>query len=133
MRISDWSSDVCSSDLRFKLLPHPCVVDVVERITAIHFLIDGRARDERARRPRNAQFRGKFAHGKAADGPIRTDQRGRAGIDRFPIIILAAEMQSGFTAEARPVISRSEEHTSELQSLMRISYAVFCLKKKKTT
>src|SRR3546814_8823695 len=30
-----------------------------------------------------------------------------------------------------PVISRSEEHTSELQSLMRISYAVFCLKKKK--
>src|SRR3546814_16878678 len=75
-------------------------------ITASHFLIDGRARDERARRPRNAQFRGKFAHGKAADGPIRTDQRGRAGIDRFPIIILAAEMQRGFTAEARPVISK---------------------------
>src|SRR3546814_5039457 len=33
----------------------------------------------------------------------------------------------------RPEIRRSEEHTSELQSLMRISYAVFCLKKKKTT
>src|SRR3546814_3945596 len=33
--------------------------------------------------------------------------------------------------EIRPVIERSEEHTSELQSLMRISYAVFCLKKKK--
>src|SRR3546814_8676840 len=33
---------------------------------------------------------------------------------------------------ARPEIGRSEEHTSELQSLMRISYAVFCLKKKKT-
>src|SRR3546814_7862580 len=32
-----------------------------------------------------------------------------------------------------PVVPRSEEHTSELQSLMRISYAVFCLKKKKTT
>src|SRR3546814_3334450 len=32
-----------------------------------------------------------------------------------------------------PLIYRSEEHTSELQSLMRISYAVFCLKKKKTT
>src|SRR3546814_10840154 len=31
-----------------------------------------------------------------------------------------------------PMVSRSEEHTSELQSLMRISYAVFCLKKKKT-
>src|SRR3546814_6623899 len=36
-----------------------------------------------------------------------------------------------FTADCR-VLSRSEEHTSELQSLMRISYAVFCLKKKKT-
>src|SRR3546814_9063066 len=34
---------------------------------------------------------------------------------------------------AHPVMERSEEHTSELQSLMRISYAVFCLKKKKTT
>src|SRR3546814_3583053 len=33
----------------------------------------------------------------------------------------------------RPVSARSEEHTSELQSLMRISYAVFCLKKKKTS
>src|SRR3546814_9826454 len=34
-------------------------------------------------------------------------------------------------ARASPVVLRSEEHTSELQSLMRISYAVFCLKKKK--
>src|SRR3546814_8189538 len=34
---------------------------------------------------------------------------------------------------AEPMLVRSEEHTSELQSLMRISYAVFCLKKKKTT
>src|SRR3546814_5508875 len=33
--------------------------------------------------------------------------------------------------KTRPYIGRSEEHTSELQSLMRISYAVFCLKKKK--
>src|SRR3546814_7327592 len=36
------------------------------------------------------------------------------------------------TPNARPTAWRSEEHTSELQSLMRISYAVFCLKKKKT-
>src|SRR3546814_1274936 len=36
-------------------------------------------------------------------------------------------------ATARARLLRSEEHTSELQSLMRISYAVFCLKKKKTT
>src|SRR3546814_7424782 len=36
-----------------------------------------------------------------------------------------------FTADAGRAVARSEEHTSELQSLMRISYAVFCLKKKK--
>src|SRR3546814_1798816 len=39
---------------------------------------------------------------------------------------------AGTRSEARPARARSEEHTSELQSLMRISYAVFCLKKKKT-
>src|SRR3546814_6980303 len=41
--------------------------------------------------------------------------------------------QAGFRARNRTCQRRSEEHTSELQSLMRISYAVFCLKKKKTT
>src|SRR3546814_996599 len=39
---------------------------------------------------------------------------------------------TSISVEAGQVVSRSEEHTSELQSLMRISYAVFCLKKKKT-
>src|SRR3546814_2886838 len=44
--------------------------------------------------------------------------------------------ETGFLAPTvvqQPVVPRSEEHTSELQSLMRISYAVFCLKKKKKT
>src|SRR3546814_5128860 len=40
---------------------------------------------------------------------------------------------AGRTEEQRRLVFRSEEHTSELQSLMRISYAVFCLKKKKIT
>src|SRR3546814_9808046 len=40
---------------------------------------------------------------------------------------------AGLAGEVRRTASRSEEHTSELQSLMRISYAVFCLKKKKNT
>src|SRR3546814_4710568 len=47
----------------------------------------------------------------------------------------AGPIESGrrryWTSIQRPARSRSEEHTSELQSLMRISYAVFCLKKKK--
>src|SRR3546814_10255677 len=43
----------------------------------------------------------------------------------------AAELNEQFQAIARQISKRSEEHTSELQSLMRTSYAVFCLKKKK--
>src|SRR3546814_4090320 len=45
---------------------------------------------------------------------------------------VAAALQGGLVGIARDVDRRSEEHTSELQSLMRISYAVFCLKKQKT-
>src|SRR3546814_978521 len=46
---------------------------------------------------------------------------------------MAAEASAAPTAARLGAAERSEEHTSELQSLMRISYAVFCLKKKKTT
>src|SRR3546814_8873315 len=50
------------------------------------------------------------------------------------ILFIAAKHRPGRTrAGLRPLPGRSEEHTSELQSLMRISYAVFCLKKKKKT
>src|SRR3546814_1115694 len=49
-------------------------------------------------------------------------------LSQFPSAIVAMRRPSGF-----PRLRRSEEHTSELQSLMRISYAVFCLKKKKQT
>src|SRR3546814_2627143 len=46
---------------------------------------------------------------------------------------LNPERQGRLLAYARDQFSRSEEHTSELQSLMRISYAVFCLKNKRTS
>src|SRR3546814_2862514 len=49
-----------------------------------------------------------------------------------PAIIFEADLRKAHRADEAAHI-RSEEHTSELQSLMRISYAVFCLKKKKTT
>src|SRR3546814_10755823 len=54
---------------------------------------------------------------------------GRAARPKPSISTLTMFRQAGATARS----SRSEEHTSELQSLMRISYAVFCLKKKKKT
>src|SRR3546814_3852367 len=52
--------------------------------------------------------------------------------DREPAVKAGDTSRSARTFNVRP-IARSEEHTSELQSLMRISYAVFCLKQKKTT
>src|SRR3546814_3526318 len=96
MRISDWSSDVCSSDLHADLggiapgsMPPDSKSIDDEGILFDNFLLvdDGHFRDAKV-----------HAHLTAGDWPAR----------------------------------RSEEHTSELQSLMRISYAVFCLQKKNT-
>src|SRR3546814_2763659 len=50
----------------------------------------------------------------------------------FPQWVREQSAEGGVLAQGGKVAMRSEEHTSELQSLMRISYAVFCLKKKKT-
>src|SRR3546814_3809644 len=50
-----------------------------------------------------------------------------------PGMVPSAVSHAGTVEGGGMEVSRSEEHTSELQSLMRISYAVFCLKKKKTT
>src|SRR3546814_5682910 len=57
---------------------------------------------------------------------LRAASHGRGGVSQH-----SASRQSGLARQLRGQ-PRSEEHTSELQSLMRISYAVFCLKKKKT-
>src|SRR3546814_6978006 len=97
MRISDWSSDVCSSDLLLEPLPGP-VIDA----------------DDPPPPPRPEQT-------------VRLiGERAAKAILRFKA--LRSDMVDGGTFADWP---RSEEHTSELQSLMRISYAVFCLKKKK--
>src|SRR3546814_6889585 len=100
MRISDWSSDVCSSDL-----PPGAHPDLWRRADA-DLDQSGGARARLSRQP-----------GAMASLPRR---RARMAGDAGAPLGAAA---------ARPA-SRSEEHTSELQSLMRISYAVFCLKKK---
>src|SRR3546814_5485278 len=103
MRISDWSSDVCSSDLR-----QPAAhsrFGACPRRTGMGY---GPHRPGASKGQTN---------GRCAIGP------GNRRLDRG---------QSGEPRTRAEVSSRSEEHTSELQSLMRISYAVFCLKKKKT-
>src|SRR3546814_4903545 len=90
MRISDWSSDVCSSDL---VRVRKCASLPGEAMTPPNILM---VED---------------------DPPIRT-------------LTARALQEHGYIVRTAGT-ARSEEHTSELQSLMRISYAVFCLKKKK--
>src|SRR3546814_1618058 len=106
MRISDWSSDVCSSDLGGGIPIRPSV----------------RAQWHRSRAADAAAERSRVSISRAAARDVSWLARiaGRFAARSFrqcPDRCLAG--------------NRSEEHTSELQSLMRISYAVFCLKKKK--
>src|SRR3546814_3081371 len=109
MRISDWSSDVCSSDL-------PDIDNLYARIGSgsPHFCFAGHT-DVVPVGDVDAWTVDPFG------GEIRNGQLFGRG---------AADMK-GSIASFVAAASRSEEHTSELQSLMRISYAVFCLKKKK--
>src|SRR3546814_1637866 len=118
MRISDWSSDVCSSDLQFASgRPRPAPARRSERRQAfpwgVCLYLVGREL-ERHGRERDVEVGVVIEPGDTVpDGLHRETVAERA------LVALVVEQR------------RSEEHTSELQSLMRISYAVFCLKKKK--
>src|SRR3546814_1903163 len=104
LRISDWSSDVCSSDL---------------------MISEGLLRMGRTDAVR--EYVEWYAPYQFDDGmvPCCVDDRGS---DPVPENDSHGELIFNIAELYR---HRSEEHTSELQSLMRISYAVFCLKKKK--
>src|SRR3546814_2149077 len=118
MRISDWSSDVCSSDLRAKGYGRTAVpTDIEQDPSRRGFHEPGSRRPaviERAPRPWR-QCR-PFREVQHLFGPLDVDlEPGDVGA------ILRVSRRE-------PDAERSEEHTSELQSLMRTSYAVFCLK-----
>src|SRR3546814_8372739 len=100
MRISDWSSDVCSSDLSSRISHSPMLIFSLKN-THSHKVMKA---------------------GKLAKPNVAT---------ATPLIFTARKNVTQCTASIEPAMaSRSEEHTYELQSLMRISYDVFCLKKK---
>src|SRR3546814_4129491 len=111
MRISDWSSDVCSSDLIASELrdTQALLGDVLPKW--------GAARDELARTQVRAPVSGTVV-GLGVHTVGGVIAAGQTLMDIVP-------RHSAVVIEAR--FSRSEEHTSELQSLMRNSYAVFCL------
>src|SRR3546814_6903879 len=119
MRISDWSSDVCSSDLaRRSRRPAVGARPPPSRYRA------GRICARRDRR-QSARSAGAIS----AAGPAVGVGRGGdlVGAVRPGRHLVDRRQHPGAAVPGR---ARSEEHTSELQSLMRISYAVFCLKKK---
>src|SRR3546814_5785409 len=107
MRISDWSSDVCSSDLtlRTRLVYEGTRLDISDSSKAPWWLMS--SNDEAAIKALIATL-------------------GRPGWqDDTPKMMVGVAQR-----QLHGRWDRSEEHTSELQSLMRISYAVFCLTKK---
>src|SRR3546814_7672458 len=113
MRISDWSSDVCSSDLfeaDFQHVVGHCL-DLVDHAQLDLEVVAAGAAYRRLE-------------------PLR-DLLGRDGLPVRPFGADETKRVSKAVIRHDPALRRSEEHTSELQSLMRISYAVFCLKKKK--
>src|SRR3546814_3375250 len=114
MRISDWSSDVCSSDLADDRGERAEIDDMPPRQhdrRARHIAVELEEGDDRSREGDRADRDAK-PHFDAADGEYLP--RGIGDPERLRIEIGGGR-------------HRSEEHTSELQSLMRISYAVFCL------
>src|SRR3546814_7464000 len=126
LRISDWSSDVCSSDRGRRALAFAAAGALSRRrplraesaLQRAARAADGRAALRQRRRDRRARVAAR-AGAHAADpgaGQLRA-------LTRWP----SPRPQLRPASRSR----RSEEHTSELQSLMRISYADFCLKKKK--
>src|SRR3546814_2214624 len=131
MRISDWSSDVCSSDLIV-------TIQLVERTIASKSSASGTQRDS------------SFGLTPPTTGPLSffspsdigmgggSDFKGKGEASQSnqlagEISVTIAEVYPNGTMLVRGEKLRSEEHTSELQSLMRISYAVLCLKKKKSS
>src|SRR3546814_5243402 len=116
MRISDWSSDVCSSDLQPQVRPQRTLG--VER-----------------QRKRGVALQTSFVRFVEQHGG--NTGKLRVGLNAVREYALGDHFYPrrgrGLAVQPRAIADRSEEHTSELQSLMRISYAVFCLKKQKTT
>src|SRR3546814_7372204 len=132
MRISDWSSDVCSSDLqRRQVVLHP-------RKGAKADMVDG-ARQQRPHQlhhpPRDVEVAERGGSEQGADQEVEQLLAGAAGdLAHRDVEAESAHLAEVPAAHPQPgaPVGRSAEHTAELQSLMRSSYAVFCLNNKKS-
>src|SRR3546814_985501 len=128
MRISDWSSDVCSSDLDEAA---KAADELKRNLDSILASLD----------PKAAQMQSLLEKGRDLDSALASQlinpTQWQEARTRLSDEIAALEKEMADSAVGQMFIPgigmRSEEHTSELQSLMRNSYAVFCLKKKNKT
>src|SRR3546814_6833355 len=128
MRISDWSSDVCSSDLKLLFTDDGDGLARQHRQVELHLALSeqrGPLRQFIAGQGLCAQVQAKRDHAGLRHG-LGQDHARRDRITREMATIEKLVGLEGVTADDVLAV-RSEEHTSELQSLMRISYAVFCL------
>src|SRR3546814_8817261 len=115
MRISDWSSDVCSSDLSSTAATSTSSTTVCRWRTA--------------RSSKEAIAVKYYFHRRETERITRVAEFEVEAHDEAEALAKLVANPDAYWSE-RPGSGRSEEHTSELQSLMRISYAVFCLRKK---
>src|SRR3546814_1665565 len=131
MRISDWSSDVCSSDLSVEI----AIAQEAGRLV-VSVLDDGvglpRERDRITEPYVTTRMRG-TGLGLAIVKKIVEEHFGSLEFLDRPGGGTIARLTFDMHLRAAARDERSEEHTYELQSLMRIPYAIFCLKKKHTT
>src|SRR3546814_10137274 len=130
MRISDWSSDVCSSDLTLQLGREQRAADHRDAGEYQRPIAGDRA-DDRGADPDDRLD--DLTHGAPSSRPTRSSSRIAAAAPAPPRPARPASRPrppSAATRSADRANPRSEENKSELQSLMRHSYAVFCLKQK---
>src|SRR3546814_3062443 len=137
LRISDWSSDVCSSDLpkgrRSVMKSTIFLALAASPLALVATAMPVAAQDSADQSMANASM----------DDIVVTARRREESLQSVPVSITAISsdmLEQKSVQDLSDVATltpgfrfRSEEHTSELQSLMRISYAVFCLTKKKIT
>src|SRR3546814_8244082 len=125
MHISDWSSAVCSSDLSTQQQEDFCNI-YVRYPNATRAAVEVGYSHASARNQGYRLLRDEAVLARIAE--LRADMVRRHCLGTETLL---AKLEALYTTAFEGQYYRSEEHTSELQSLMRISYAVFCLKKKK--